>query len=121
MNCSGATSMSVLKRIPTAHLPMPVSIQRKPGVAVDKLYTIFKDRTLKVIPSYVRKLINSVVQIQGDFKPEYLDDSFLVRKAFELVARNSYGDLFKKVGRQKWTATSRGRITWAISRICFPR
>ncbi len=70
---------------------------RETRVAVDKLYTIFKDRTLKVIPSYVRKLINSVVQIQGNFKPEYLDDSFLVRKAFELVAKNSYGDLFKKV------------------------
>ena len=38
-----------------------------------------------------------LVQIQGDFKPEYLDDAFLVRKAFELVARNSYGDLFGKV------------------------
>ncbi|MCP3953321.1 MAG: AAA family ATPase, partial [Desulfobacterales bacterium] len=66
-------------------------------VAVDKLYTIFKERSLKVIPSYVRKLINSIVQIKGDFKPEYLDNSFLVRKAFELVAKNSYGDLFKKV------------------------
>ncbi len=66
-------------------------------VAVEKLYTIFKDRSLKVIPSYVRKLIHSIIQIQGDFKPEYLDDSLLVRNAFELVAKNSYGDLFKKV------------------------
>jgi len=66
-------------------------------VAVEKLYTIFKERSLKVIPSYVRKLINSIVQIQGDFKPEYLDDAFLVRQAFELVAQNSYGDLYKKV------------------------
>ena len=66
-------------------------------VAVEKLYTIFKERSLKVIPSYVRKLIHSIIQIQNDFKPEYLDDSFLVRKAFELVAQNSYGDLFKKV------------------------
>ncbi len=66
-------------------------------VAVEKLYTIFKERSLKVIPSYVRKLIHSIIQIQGDFKPEYLDDSLLVRQAFELVAKNSYGDLFKKV------------------------
>jgi len=66
-------------------------------VAVEKLYTIFKERSLKVIPSYVRKLINSIIQIRGDFKPEYLDDAFLVRKAFELVAKNSYGDLYKKV------------------------
>ena len=61
--------------------------------AVEKLYTIFKERSLKVIPSYVRKLIHSIIQIRGDFKPEYLDDSFLVRKAFELVAKNSYGEL----------------------------
>jgi len=65
--------------------------------AVEKLYTIFKERSLKVIPSYVRKLIHSIIQIRGDFEPEYLDDSFLVRNAFELVAKNSYGDLFKKV------------------------
>jgi transitional endoplasmic reticulum ATPase len=65
--------------------------------AVEKLYTIFKERSLKVIPSYVRKLIHSIIQIRGDFQPEYLDDAFLVRNAFELVAKNSYGDLFKKV------------------------
>ena len=65
--------------------------------AVEKIYVIFDERTLKVIPSYVRKLIDSVIEINGDFKPEYLDDSLLVRHAFELVAKNSYGDLFGKV------------------------
>jgi transitional endoplasmic reticulum ATPase len=64
---------------------------------VDRLYTIFKERTLKVIPSYVRKLIHSIIQIKGDFQSAYLDDDMLVRKAFELVAQNSYGDLYKKV------------------------
>ncbi|MGD9010641.1 MAG: AAA family ATPase, partial [Desulfobacteraceae bacterium] len=65
--------------------------------AVEKVYDVFNERTLKVIPSYVRKLIHSVVEIKGDFTPAYLDDSLLVRQAFELVAQNSYGDLYKKV------------------------
>jgi SpoVK/Ycf46/Vps4 family AAA+-type ATPase len=65
--------------------------------AVEKVYDVFNERTLKVIPSYVRKLIHSVVEIKGDFSPDYLDDSLLVRQAFELVAQNSYGDLYKKV------------------------
>lgn len=65
--------------------------------AVTKVYDVFSERTLKVIPSYVRKLIHSVVEIKGDFSPQYLDDSLLIRHAFELVAQNSYGDLYKKV------------------------
>ena len=65
--------------------------------AVDKLYTIFEERTLKIIPSYVRKLIDSVIEIKEGFFPEYLDDALLVRQAFELVAKNSYGELFGKV------------------------
>jgi transitional endoplasmic reticulum ATPase len=64
---------------------------------VDKLYSIFKERTLKVIPSYVRKLVHSILQIKKDFSSTYLDDPLLVRNAFELVAQNSYGDLYKKV------------------------
>jgi SpoVK/Ycf46/Vps4 family AAA+-type ATPase len=65
--------------------------------AVEKLYKIFEERTLKIIPSYVRKLIDSVIEIKEGFFPQYLDDSLLVRRAFELVAQNSYGDLFGKV------------------------
>ncbi len=65
--------------------------------AVTELYTVFDERTLKVIPSYVRKLIHSIVEIKKDFNPDHLKDSLLVRQAFELVAQNSYGDLYKKV------------------------
>ncbi len=77
----------------TAVCMPPQDLQR----AVKKIYVIFDERTLKVIPSYVRKLIDSVIEIKGGFLPEYLDDSLLVRHAFELVAKNSYGDLFGKV------------------------
>jgi SpoVK/Ycf46/Vps4 family AAA+-type ATPase len=65
--------------------------------SVDLVYKVFEDRTLKVIPSYVRKLIHSIVEIKHDFDPEYLKNSLLVRSAFELVAQNSYGDLYNKV------------------------
>ena len=47
--------------------------------AVDKIYTIFDERTLNIIPSYVRKLVDSVIRIKGDFTPQYLEDSLLVR------------------------------------------
>ena len=65
--------------------------------AVEKLYVVFEERSLKIIPSYVRKLIDSIIEIKHSFVPEYLDDALLVRQAFELVAMNSYGDLFSKV------------------------
>lgn len=65
--------------------------------AVEKMVQIFKERTLKLIPSYLRKLVQSIIEIKGRFKSSYLDDSLLVRGAFELVAKNSYGDLFGRV------------------------
>ena len=71
----------------------PIELDR----TVEMIYDIFKERTLKVIPSYVRKLIHSVIEIKGDFSADYLMDALLVRQAFELVAQNSYGDLYKKV------------------------
>ena len=64
---------------------------------VEKIYAIFRDRTLKITPAYVRKLIHSLIEIRGGFSPDYLDDSLLVRQAFELVAKNAFGDLFDKV------------------------
>lgn len=63
---------------------------------VDRLYTIFTERTLKIIPAYVRKLIQSVIQLKEDFSKDYFSDNILIRQAFELVAKNSFGDLYKK-------------------------
>jgi SpoVK/Ycf46/Vps4 family AAA+-type ATPase len=75
--------------------------------AVECIFKLFKERTLTPTPAYVRKLIHSVIQIKHDFRPEHLEDAELVRRAFELVAQNSYGDLYKKVvdrmdRRVKW-------------------
>jgi len=66
-------------------------------VAVDKIYRVFAERALHVTPSYVRKLVAYIVNIKGSFAAEFLDDGLLVRNAFEMVARNSFGDLFKRV------------------------
>lgn len=64
---------------------------------VDRLYPLFQERGLRLTPSYVRKLVRSVVELKGDFRPAYLGDGVLVRTAFEQVARNAYGDLFLRV------------------------
>lgn len=61
------------------------------------IYTIFKERSLKVSPAYVRKLIESIINIKGDFILEFLDNSILIRSAFQLVAKNVYGELYNKV------------------------
>jgi len=66
-------------------------------IAVGKLYHVFSERSLHATPSYVRKLVGFIVGIKGTFCAEHLDDGMLVRNAFEMVARNSFGDLFKKV------------------------
>lgn len=64
---------------------------------VEGVFRLFNERALTTTPAYVRKLIHSIIQIKKDFVPEYMDDSRLVRQAFELVAQNTYGDLYKKV------------------------
>ncbi|MCG8565241.1 MAG: AAA family ATPase, partial [Desulfobacterales bacterium] len=65
--------------------------------AAEKIYEVFRERSLKVSPAYVRKLIESIINIRGDFLVEFLDNSILVRNAFQLVAKNVYGELYNKV------------------------
>ena len=65
--------------------------------AAEKIYAIFKERSLKISPAYVRKLVESVINIRGDFLLEALDNSILIRSAFQLVAKNVYGELYEKV------------------------
>ena len=65
--------------------------------SVGKFYNIFSERALQVTPAYVRKLVGYIISIRGGFRAEYLEDSLLVRNGFEMVARNSFGDLFNKV------------------------
>lgn len=65
--------------------------------AMSRIYRIFAERALQISPAYVRKLVDCIVRIRGDFAPGHLDDSMLVRSAFEMVARNAFGDLVKKV------------------------
>jgi SpoVK/Ycf46/Vps4 family AAA+-type ATPase len=65
--------------------------------SVDTIYRLFRERTLTLTPAYVRKLVHSIIQIRQTFRASFLDDADLVRRAFELVAKNTYGDLYKKV------------------------
>lgn len=64
---------------------------------VERLYPIFRERSLRITPAYVRRLIDSIIGLKGDFRADYLDDSFLVRDALKAVARNVYGSLYNKL------------------------
>ncbi|HCY88253.1 MAG TPA: AAA family ATPase [Desulfobacteraceae bacterium] len=66
-------------------------------LAAERIYDVFKERSLKISPAYVRKLVESIINIRGDFIIEFLDNSILVRSAFQLVAKNVYGELYSKV------------------------
>ncbi|MCP4024569.1 MAG: AAA family ATPase, partial [Desulfobacteraceae bacterium] len=84
-----------LKRhqIPTRYKPDAPVLEK----AAEKIYEIFKERSLKISPAYVRKLIESIINIRGDFIIDFLNHSLLVRSAFQLVAKNVYGELYSKV------------------------
>ncbi len=64
---------------------------------VEQLHPIFRERSLRITPAYVRRLIDSIITIKGDFRTAYLEDQFLVRDALKAVARNVYGSLYNKV------------------------
>ncbi len=64
---------------------------------VERLYPIFQERSLRITPAYVRRLIDSLITLKGDFHADLLADQLLVRNAFKAVARNVYGSLYKKV------------------------
>ena len=80
-------------QIPTEYTPESEELDH----AAERIYTVFKERSLKISPAYVRKLIESVINIRGDFIVEFLDNAVLVRSAFQLVAKNVYGELYSKV------------------------
>jgi len=88
---------------PNCTCMIPTELDR----AVEKIYTIFEERSLKITPAYVRKLVHSIYEIKNNFVADYLDDALLVRNAFELVAKNSYGDLYQKV-----VATMDRKVQW---------
>ncbi|MDD2308203.1 MAG: AAA family ATPase [Desulfuromonadaceae bacterium] len=67
------------------------------GIAVQKLYPIFRQRSLRITPSYVRRLIAALIEIKGHFCAEHLDDQLVIRDALKAVARNAYGSLYNKV------------------------
>jgi len=71
--------------------------EEKLDQAVDKLYPIFRQRSLKITPAYVRRLLASLIAIKGHFAPDHLNDQLLVRDALKSVARNVHGSIYNKV------------------------
>lgn len=65
--------------------------------AISKLYPIFSQRSLRITPAYVRRLIASLISLRGHFQPDDLNDQLLVRDALKAVARNVHGSLYAKV------------------------
>ncbi len=66
-------------------------------LAINKLYPVFRQRSLRITPAYVRRLVSEVISIHGRFSAECLDDQLLVRDALKSVARNTYGALYKRL------------------------
>ena len=66
-------------------------------ISVKKLYPIFRQRSLRITPAYVRRLVGSLITIKGDFQAGHLDDQLLIRDALKAVARNAHGSLYNKV------------------------
>jgi hypothetical protein len=64
---------------------------------VEKLYPIFRQRSLRITPSYVRQLVASLITLKGNFHVKDLDDQLLIRDALKAVARNVHGSLYNKV------------------------
>ncbi len=70
--------------------------------AINKLYPIFRQRSLRITPAYVRRLVSEVISIHGRFNSKCLDDQLLVRDALKSVARNTYGALYKRLVGQMY-------------------
>lgn len=66
------------------------------GFIADKVSHIFGVKGIEITPAYVRKLINSIIQIKGDLKLEYFNNHILLRDSFINVARVTHPDIFKK-------------------------
>ncbi len=66
-------------------------------LAISKLYPIFRQRSLRITPAYVRRLVSEVISIHGRFNAKCLEDQLLVRDALKSVARNTYGALYKRL------------------------
>ena len=62
-----------------------------------RLESLFRERSLRITPAYVRRLISSIIVMRGNFLPEHLENQYLVRDALKSVARNVHGSLYKDV------------------------
>ncbi len=100
VNLRQVVCLELRRKMDPAHLnePRPAHLNEKElDQAIDKLYPIFRQRSLRITPAYVRRLVSEVISIHGRFSPECLDDQLLVRDALKSVARNTYGALYSRL------------------------
>jgi len=64
---------------------------------VQRIYPTFESRSLNLTPAYIRKLVESIIQIKGDIRETYFDEKVVIREAFKNVAKNIHGELYEKV------------------------
>lgn len=76
---------------------VPVVTNDELDLTVDKLKPVFRERSLRITPAYVRRMIASVIALKGKYSASHLDDQLVVRDALKSVARNVHGSLYKKV------------------------
>ncbi len=99
-NLRQVVCLELRRKMDPAHLddPRPKHLdEQELGQAIEKLYPIFRQRSLRITPAYVRRLVSEVISIHGRFSPECLDDQLLVRDALKSVARNTYGALYNRL------------------------
>ena len=100
LNLREVVCLELRRKMQPAHPddPRPEHLDEKELTqAIDKLYPIFRQRSLRITPAYVRRLVSEVISIHGRFSAECLDDQLLVRDALKSVARNTYGALYKRL------------------------
>ncbi|PLX78088.1 MAG: AAA family ATPase [Desulfuromonas sp.] len=76
---------------------VPILPESELDVTVERLKPIFRERSLRITPAYVRRMIASVIALKGSFAATHLDDQLVVRDALKSVAKNVHGTLYKKV------------------------
>lgn len=99
-NLRQVVCLELRRKMDPAHLdePRPQHMSEEElDQAIDKLYPIFRQRSLRLTPAYVRRLVAEVISIRGHFVPKCLDDQLLVRDALKSVARNTYGTLYNRL------------------------
>ncbi len=87
-------------------------------MAAERIYTVFKERSLKISPAYVRKLIESVINIRGTSSSNSWTTPSWSARPSSWWPRMSTANSTPKWWTA-WTGTSPGMNTWGIIKDKF--